>query len=151
MSLRQLAAEAKWKHVGHHGRLLTPQEIRRIKKRGYEAERELVKKLRVHSFKAMRIPVSAPSNEPLPDVFATKGNCLLAFEVKSPRQDRAYFRKDQVQKLFDFLNLFSPYQTKLAVLAAKFPYNWVFKVVDKSDDYVLRNKERNTFNMEKLP
>ena len=97
----------------------------------------------------MRIPVSAPSNEPLPDVFAARNNCLLAFEVKAPHRDRAYFRKEQVQKLFDFLNIFSPYQTKQAVLAAKFPYNWVFKAVEKPGDYVLQNKEKSTFNMEK--
>ena len=36
------------------------------------------------------------------------------------------------------------------MLAAKFPYNWVFKVVDKPDDYVIRNREKSTFNMEKM-
>lgn len=110
--------------------------------------------LKNFAFIALRrcvFPLAPPATKPLPDVFATKGNCLVAFEVKAPRKDRAYFRKDQVQKLFGFLNLFSPYQTKLVVLAAKFPYNWVFKVVDKSDDYVIHKKERNTSNMEKLP
>ena len=47
-------------------------EIQRIKKRGYRAERELVRKLRLHGFRA----VSAPSKEPLPDVFATKDDRL---------------------------------------------------------------------------
>jgi len=149
MSLRELASQAKRKTgKGRHGRLLTFKEIRRIKKRGYEAERELVHKLRVNGFKAVRVPVSAPSSEPLPDVFATKGNCLVAFEVKAPKAERAYFRKDQVEKLFFFINFFEPYAQKLAVLGAKFPRKWVFKLVDKPDDYVVHKEEKSSFQLE---
>jgi len=150
MSLRELASQAKQKGKGRRGRLLTFKEIRRIKKRGYEAERELVHKLRVNGFNAVRVPVSAPSGEPLPDVFATKGNCLLAFEVKAPKAERAYFPKDQVEKLFLFLKLFEPYSQKLAVLGAKFPRRWVFKLAEKPDDFVVRREERSSFQPENL-
>jgi Holliday junction resolvase len=149
MSLRELASQAKQRvGKGRHGRLLTFKEIRRIKKRGYEAERELVRKLRVNGFKAVRVPVSAPSGEPLPDVFATKGDRLMAFEVKAPRAERAYFPRGQVEKLFFFLNFFEPYTQKKAVLAAKFPRKWVFKLVEKPDDYVVSRNEQGSFHLE---
>lgn len=149
MSLRELASQAKRKGgKGRHGRLLTFKEIRRIKKRGYEAERELVRKLRINGFKAVRVPVSAPSGEPLPDVFATKGDFLLAFEVKAPRAERAYFPREQVEKLFQFLNFFEPFTKKMAIVAAKFPRRWVFKMVEKPDDYVVSRDEQSSFNPE---
>lgn len=148
MSLRELAYQAKRKAgKGHHGRLLTFKEIRRIKKRGYEAERELVHKLRGSGFKAVRVPVSAPSGEPLPDVFATKGDCLVAFEVKAPKAERAYFPKDQVEKLFFFLNFFEPFDQKLAVLGAKFPRKWVLKLVERPGDYVVHKEEKSSFEL----
>jgi len=149
MSLRDLASQSK-RQRGHRGRILTVKEIRRIRKRGYEAERELVRKLRTHGFKAVRVPVSAPSKEPLPDVFATKGDCLVAFEVKSPRASRAYFRRGQVEKLFKFLGLFTPYPRKFAVLSVKFPYKWIFKLVEKPDDYVVSRDEKSSFKLDKL-
>jgi len=149
MSLRELASQAKHKAgKGRHGRLLTFKEIRRIKKRGYEAERELVHKLRLNGFHAVRVPVSAPSGEPLPDVFATKGDCLVAFEVKAPKAERAYFPKDQVEKLFLFLNFFERYTQKQAVLGAKFPRKWVFKRVEKPDDFVVIKEENSSFDLE---
>ncbi len=147
MSLRELADQAKHRGKGRRGRLLTLKEIRRIKRRGYEAERELVRKLRIHGFRAVRIPVSAPSKEPLPDLFATKDDQLIAFEVKAPRAKRAYFRKGQVKKLFRFLDFFTPYSQKLAVLAAKFPYKWTLKLIKKPDNYVLYKEEKNTFRL----
>ena len=109
-----------------------------------------MKKLRVHDFRAVRVPVSAPSNEPLPDVFATKGDCLVAFEVKAPRAERAYFRKGQVEKLFEFLDLFGPYPRKLAVLAVKFPYKWVLKSIEKPDDYVVQKNDKSSFKLDKF-
>jgi len=149
MSLRDLAFQAKRKAgKGRRGRLLTFKEIRRIKKRGYEAERELVRKLRVNGFKAVRVPVSAPSGEPLPDVFATKGDSIVAFEVKAPKAERAYFPRGQVEKLFSFLNFFEPYTQKLAVLAAKFPRKWVFKLVEKPDDFAVYKEEQSSFPLE---
>jgi Holliday junction resolvase len=109
-----------------------------MKKRGYDAERELVKMLRESGFYAIRVPVSAPSNEPLPDVFAIKGGTILACEVKS--QERyAYYKKKQVAKLLEFLNIHQIYPKRFAVLAAKFKYKgWAFEITEKLDDYSLR-------------
>lgn len=136
--------------MGRHGRLLTIKEIKRIRRRGYRAERDLVRKLRNSGFNAVRIPVSAPSSEPLPDVFATRGNTLLAFEVKSPNADRVYFQKEQVKKLFDFLEMFEAYKERRAVIGAKFPYKWAFKQVEEIDDYVIDKEERSNISLGRL-
>lgn len=136
MSLRDLAA-GKPKR-SRYTRTLTRKEVRRIKKRGYDAERELVKKLRAVGFDALRVPVSAPSNEPFPDVFAIKGDAILAFEVKSQKR-YAYFKSAQIAKLHEFLRIHSIYPKRVAVLAAKFKYKgWAFLVSDKPDDYSIR-------------
>lgn len=109
-----------------------------MKKRGYDAERELVHKLRDNGFKALRVPVSAPSNEPLPDVFAIRANTILAFEVKSQVR-YVYYKRNQVLKLHEFLDIHCIYPNRLAVLAAKFKYKgWVFKIAEKPGDYSLR-------------
>jgi len=142
VSLRELAAQSK--HKGKH--VLTVEESKRIRRKGYRAERQLVKKLRRCGFKSVRVPVSAPSNEPLPDVFAMKGETLLAFEVKAPNSEKAYFRRKQVEKLFEFLDMFKVYKRKLAIIAGKFPYKWVFKRIEKPDDYVLQKEERSNIS-----
>ena len=143
VSLRDLA-KGKQKR-SRYTRTLTWREVRRIKKRGYDAERELVKKLREAGFNALRIPVSAPSREPLPDVFAVNGDAILAFEVKS--QDRyAYYKRNQVAKLHEFLKIHRYYPRRLAVLAAKFKYKgWAFLVAKKPDDYSIKVGEGMTF------
>ena len=140
MSLRELAREAS----DRRGRKLTPGEARRLRRRGYDAERELVERLRRAGLKAIRIPVSSPSRAPLPDVFATKGDVMMAFEVKARRR-KAYFKKAQVEKLFRFLEMHEAYGRRYAVLAAKFPrVGWFFKVVEESGDYSIQPGEGYT-------
>ncbi len=153
MSLRELASKSKTKgkaSKGRRGRTLTIKEIRRIKKRGSRAELELVKKLRKLGFHSVRVPVSAPSSEPLPDVFAVKGSSLLAFEVKSQSNERVYYSRDQVKKLFGFLGMFEAYKVKRAIICAKFPYRWVFKQVETVDDYVIRRDEKSTIKLDEI-
>jgi hypothetical protein len=88
----------KYSKEKRKGRKLSSSQSRQIRLHGHRAERDLVKKLRIKGFKAVRIPVSAPSTEPLPDVFATKDDFILAFEVKSTSFDKIYYKKDQVRK-----------------------------------------------------
>jgi len=143
VSLRDLA-DSKPKR-SRYTRTLTRKEVRRIKKRGYDAERELVKKLREAGFKALRVPVSAPSSEPLPDVFAIKGDAILAFEVKSQKR-YAYYKRGQVSKLHEFLQIHRYYPRRMAVLAAKFKYKgWAFMIAEKPDDYSIRVGRGMTF------
>ncbi len=88
--------------------------------------------------------MSSPSKAPLPDVFATKSDTLMAFEVKARRR-KAYFKKDQVEKLFRFLEMHEAYEKRYAVLAAKFPrIGWFFKVVEESGDYSIQPGEGYT-------
>ena len=102
----------------------------------------------MNGFKAVRVPVSALSGEPLPDVFGTKGDCLVAFEVKAPKAERAYSPREQVEKLFLFLNFFEPFSQKKAVLGAKFPRKWVFRMVEKPDDFVVSREEQSSYHLE---
>ena len=137
MSLRELA-NSKPKKKKKFTRTLTKKQIIRMKKRGYDAERELVGKFREVGFNALRVPVSAPSREPLPDVFAINKGTILACEVKS--QERyAYYKKNQVEKLFEFLDIHRIYPIRFAVLAAKFKYKgWFFEIAEKSDNFSIK-------------
>ena len=54
-----------------------------------------MKKLRKYDFNAVRVPVSAPSREPLLDVFTTKSDTILAFEVKRSKLRENILRKSQ--------------------------------------------------------
>jgi len=143
MSLRDLASTKPKRQ--RFTRTLDRVQVRRMKKRGYDAERELVKKLREAGFSALRVPVSAPSNEPLPDVFAIRGNTIIAFEVKSQAR-YAYYKRKQLDKLFEFLEIHKIYPKRMAVLAAKFRYKgWVFLTIDKPGDYSLRSQDGVSF------
>ena len=128
-------------------RSLSAGKSRKIRRKGHNAERELARKLRKLGFKSVRIPLSGCSSQPLPDLFATKNDKILAFEVKAPNSERAYFRKNQVEKLFEFLNLFDAYPKKMAVLGAKFPYKWVFKRVERIENFVIIKDDKNTIRL----
>ena len=145
MSLRDLASPKK-KPRQRYTRQLTAKEVRAMKKRGYDAERELVHMFRDVGYDAIRIPVSAPSKEPLPDVFAVKDDSILSIEVKSHVR-YAYYKAHQVQKLFEFLDIHKIYPRKYAVLAAKFKYKgWWFDVAEKNQDYIIKINQGLTWN-----
>ncbi|MDH5482340.1 MAG: hypothetical protein OEY22_05625 [Candidatus Bathyarchaeota archaeon] len=103
-------------------------EIRRWRKRGFYSENVLVKVLQKNGYKAVRVPVSNPSLNPLPDVIARKDTHVYAFEVKNASY-YAYFPKQQIGKLFRFLNELIPVENKYkhAVLAAHLGKKWIFK------------------------
>jgi Holliday junction resolvase len=125
--------------------MLTSREVRSMRKRGYDAEREIVAMLREAGFMAVRIPVSAPSNEPLPDVFAVKGDWIIAVEVKS-HMSYAYFKKKQVEKLYQFLEIHRLYPMRTALLAAKFKRGgWSLLVAEKPRDYSVKRGEGLSF------
>lgn len=109
-------------------------EIRRWRKRGFYSENVLVKLLEKNGYNAVRVPVSNPSLNPLPDVIARKGLHVYAFEVKNARY-YAYFPRQQIEKLFRFLNELIPLenQHKHAVLAAHLGKKWIFKQIKWKD------------------
>jgi Holliday junction resolvase len=145
MSLRDLVSPKK-KPRQRFTRQLTAKDVRAMKKRGYDAERELVHMFRDEGYAAIRVPVSAPSKEPLPDVFAVKGNSILSIEVKSQIR-YAYYKAHQVKKLLDFLDIHKIYPRKYAVLAAKFKYKgWWFDLAEKNQDYMIKINQGLTWN-----
>jgi len=108
--------------------------LQRLRKRGFYGETALVKVLEKHGYKAVRVPVSNPSRNPLPDVIARRDQHVYAFEVKSASY-RAYFPREQTEKLFGFLDQFIPlsHQYKHAVLAAHFGKRWIFREMSWKD------------------
>jgi Holliday junction resolvase len=145
MSLRDIVSPKK-KPRQRFTRQLTAKDVRAMKKRGYDAERELVHMFRDEGYAAIRVPVSAPSKEPLPDVFAVKGNSILSIEVKSQIR-YAYYKAHQVKKLLDFLDIHKIYPRKYAVLAAKFKYKgWWFDLAEKNQDYMIKINQGLTWN-----
>jgi Holliday junction resolvase len=108
--------------------------IRRWRKRGFYSENALVKLLKKNGYHSVRVPVSNPSLNPLPDIIARKGHEVYAFEVKNARY-YAYFPKQQIEKLFRFLNELIPMENeyKHAVLAAHLGKRWIFKEIGWKD------------------
>ena len=104
--------------------------LRRWRRRGFYSEKVLVKLLEKKGYYAVRVPVSNPSRNPLPDVIARKDMHVYAFEVKNARY-YAYFPREQIAKLFEFLERFIPVSRKFkhAVLAAHLGKKWIFKEV----------------------
>ena len=108
--------------------------LRRWRKRGFYSETALVKLLQKKGYNAVRVPVSNPSLNPLPDIMARKGQHLYAFEVKNATY-YAYFPKPQIDKLFRFLDQFIPSgnEKKHAVVAAHLGKRWLFKEISWND------------------
>lgn len=106
-------------------------EIRRWRKRGFYSENVLVKLLQKNGYNSVRVPVSNPSLNPLPDIMARKGEHIYAFEVKNASY-YAYFPKQQIDKLFRFLSELIPTDNthKHAILAAHLGKRWIFKEID---------------------
>jgi Holliday junction resolvase len=109
-------------------------KLRRWRKRGFYSETVLVKLLQKKGYNAVRVPVSNPSLNPLPDIMARKDLHSYAFEVKNASY-YAYFPKQQIDKLFRFLDQFIPsdHEYKHAVVAAHLGKRWLFKEISWTD------------------
>lgn len=109
-------------------------KLQRRRRRGFYSEIVLVRKLEKHGYKAVRVPVSNPSRNPLPDVIARRNRHVYAFEMKTAEY-YAYFPRKQIDKLFTFLDQFIPihHQFKHAVLAARLGRRWIFRELDWRD------------------
>lgn len=132
--------------------------IRRWRRRGFYSESVLVKLLEKNGYNAVRVPVSNPSLSPLPDVIARKDSHVYAFEVKNAKY-YAYYPKQQIEKLFRFLNELIPIenQYKHAVLAAHLGKKWTFKQIRWRDweknklpeKARILKRDRGNFNLKK--
>jgi len=107
------------------------ERLRRWRRRGFYSENALVKLLHKNDYYAVRVPVSNPSLSPLPDVIARREEHVYAFEVKNASY-YAYFPKQQINKLFEFLHQFVPLGEphKHSVLAAHLGKRWIFREID---------------------
>jgi Holliday junction resolvase len=133
-------------------------EIRRWRKRGFYSENALVKLLQKNGYHAVRVPVSNPSLNPLPDIMARKGAHMYAFEVKNATY-YAYFPKQQIEKLFRFLEELIPLeiQYKHAIVAAHLGKKWLFKEIGWKvwkkgklpDKARILKRDRGNFDFEK--
>lgn len=89
----------------------------------------------------------------MPDVYATCGCVLAAFEVKASRLAYAKIMRRQIDKLRGFLEFFNYYPKRYAVVAVTFPYKpWIFVNIppgwNESWIKIYRNTE-STWNPEK--
>ncbi len=102
--------------------------LRKWRRRGFYSENKLVKLLHKNGYKAVRVPVSNPSLNPLPDIIARRESEAYAFEVKNAGY-YAYFPKQQLNKLFEFLDQMVPISEdhKHPVLAAHMGKRWIFR------------------------
>jgi len=105
--------------------------LRKWRRRGFYSENVLVKLLHKNGYKAVRVPVSNPSLNPLPDIIARRESHVYAIEVKNASY-YAYFPRQQVQKLFEFLDQMVPLpeEQKHPVLAAHLGKRWIFREID---------------------
>jgi Holliday junction resolvase len=112
------------------------QRLANWRRRGYYSEQKLVKLLKASGYNAVRIPVSNPSLNPLPDIIARKGHDVFAIENKNV-DFYAYFDKHQIVKLFQYLEQFhdAPHENLHAIISAHCGKRWVMKEVSW-DDYV---------------
>ena len=108
--------------------------LRRWRKRGFYSETVLVKLLQKKGYHAVRVPVSNPSLNPLPDIMARRGQHIFVYEVKNASY-YAYFPRQQIDKLFRFLEEFYPSEKELkhAVVAAHLGKRWLFKEISWTD------------------
>lgn len=112
------------------------------RRRGFEAERRLVKLLEEkRGAYVFRVPVSGGRSSPeaktaLPDVFMVdnaRGE-VAAFEVKATSKSKVTVKAEQLVKLLKFLDAFKKYEKRSAVVAVWFAREgkWVFKRVQES-------------------
>ena len=73
------------------------------KRRGFNAERELLDNLKDLGFWGARIPVSGVG-QPLPDVIIFHNGVLFGFEVKSTNGNKKVFYRREFDNLLDWLS-----------------------------------------------
>jgi len=128
------------------------------KRRGYSAERRLVKLLsKKPGNYVFRVPVSGsrpPRNSPtaFPDVFSVNNieDRIVAFEVKSTSKNKVRVKRRQLIKLMKFLSVFKKYKRREAVVAVWFSKEekWVFKLVTDplcTEDVVVTINDKSTW------
>ena len=110
-------------------------KLRRWRKRGFYSETVLVKLLQKKGYNAVRVPVSNPSLNPLPDIMARKGKHIYAFEVKNASY-YAYFPKHTNRQTLPFSRPIHSHQaTKTNTPSSQriLGKRWLFKEISWTD------------------
>jgi len=76
------------------------------KKRGSDAERELLHMLSLHGFAVARVAGSGMIEETCCDLFAGNGERCYAIEVKICSENKKYISKEQIDGLINFAEKF---------------------------------------------
>ncbi len=92
------------KHSGKNGK----NNSKRVKRKnkGTKFERELIHILWENGFAAIRAAGSGATTYPCPDILASNGKIVLAFEVKARVSLPLYLTEQKVKELVMFSNLF---------------------------------------------
>ncbi len=93
-----------------------------MKRKGSNAERELVSMFWDRNWAAIRIAGSGSSRFPCPDVLAGDGNVRFAVEVKSTKKSIKYISPEQMEQLRNFSSVFGA----IPLIAVKFSSKWQF-------------------------
>lgn len=91
--------------------------------RGRNSEVSLVRKLWENGYAALRMPASGRGQlYPHPDIIAGNGKNYLGIEVKIRKDERCYFKDEEIIKLKEFCKIFgaTPY------FAVRFVRRWQF-------------------------
>jgi len=113
-----------------------------MKAKGSNAERQLVAMFWEKGYAAIRVAGSGSSRFPCPDVLASNGQKTFAVEAKATKTEYQYFRKDQIEQLINFSQVFNAEP----ILAVKFSSKWYFfhltnLSITKKGEYVVKKKD----------
>jgi Holliday junction resolvase len=93
------------------------------KRKGINAERELIHKFWENNWTAIRVAGSGSSKYPSPDIIAANISRKLAIEAKLTKDDKKYFTKQDIGQILEFSKKFGA-EAWLAVKFSK--YGWFF-------------------------
>jgi len=101
------------------------------KRKGIDAERELIRLLWEKGSAACRVAGSGSSSFPCPDIIAGNAVRKLAIECKTSKEESRYIPKESIEQLKTFARVFGA-EPWIAVRFAK--NNWLFVSLDDMED-----------------
>ena len=116
--------------------------IKNKKKKGTDAERELVHYFWKNDWAAVRVAGSGSMKYPSPDLIVGKNGILYVIECKITEKERQYFEQKEIAELQQFAKIMSG----IALIAVKFKkHPWKFYPLSKlsktKTKYVLKHTE----------
>ncbi|MFH0874982.1 MAG: Holliday junction resolvase Hjc [archaeon] len=115
-----------------------------LKKKGTDAERDLVSKLwATGSWGAVRVAGSGSMHYPSADIIASNKTRIVAIECKVTKDEKKYFEKSEIVQLLSFCEYFGAE----AWIAIKFVRSdWIFfsiENLEEKENCYLATKERS--------